>query len=149
MKSLGPTVHACTFESNKIIKRTANWKAPGIDQVQNFWIKHLTALHERLTQALEKTINNPQHAPTWITQGRTTLIHKNGPTSEAKNYRPITCLPTYYKLATLILTERIYEHVTTNQIIMKEVKSRLTILNSEEAYSKAIHYRPHYCSAYA
>ena len=109
-------------ELTKIIKRTANWKAPGIDQVQNFWLKHLTSLHERLAQALEKTINNPQHAPTWITQGRTTLIHKNRPTSDAKNYCPITCLPTYYKLATLILMERINEHVTTNQILPLEQK---------------------------
>ena len=46
-------------ELTKIIKWTANWKAPGIDQIQNFWLKHLTALHERLAQALKKTINNP------------------------------------------------------------------------------------------
>ena len=26
----------------KVTKKLANWKAPGFDQVQNFWLKHLT-----------------------------------------------------------------------------------------------------------
>ena len=40
----------------------------------------------------------------------------------AKNYRPIICLPTFYKLTTLILTERIYDHVTSNKILPIEQK---------------------------
>ena len=103
-------------------KKLANWKAPGLDQVQNFWLKYLTSLQPKLTELMNKTIKNPTELPTWMTKGRTTLIHKKGPTSMAKNYQPITCLPTYYKLATLILTDRIYEHVTTNEILPVEQK---------------------------
>ena len=49
-----------------------------------------------------------------------TLIHKNGPTNEAKNYRPITCLPTYYKTITLMLTDKIYLHLKQNKILPPE-----------------------------
>ena len=106
----------------KATKRLSNWKAPGLDLVQNFWIKHLHALHPVLAEFCNQIINEPDEAPTWLTGRRTTLIHKKGTTKEAKNYRPITCLPTYYKLLTLILTDNIYEHVTTNDILPMEQK---------------------------
>lgn len=31
-------------------KPLLNWKAPGIDQVQNFWLKHITSLHLLITE---------------------------------------------------------------------------------------------------
>ena len=103
-------------------KRLANWKAPGLDQVQNFWLKHLSALHPLLSDIINYTIKNPKEAPQWFTRGKTNLLHKKGPTTEAKNYRPITCLPTYYKLTTLLLTDRVYAHVTENPILPTEQK---------------------------
>ena len=30
--------------------KLANWKSPGPDQVQNFWLKYLTALHLTLAR---------------------------------------------------------------------------------------------------
>ena len=65
---------------------------------------------------------DPSVAPPWLTGGRTTLIHKKGPTDVAQNYRPITCLPTIFKLLTLMLTNRIYDHVTVNYILPFEQK---------------------------
>ena len=103
-------------------KKLANWKAPGINQVQNFWIKYLTALHPALTKATNEVINHPKNAPKWLTTGTTTLIHKSGPTDNAKNYRPITCLPTYYKTITLMLTDRIYNHLKSNNILPPKQK---------------------------
>ena len=50
------------------------------------------------------------------------LIRKNIPTNIAKNYRPITCLPTYYKLMTLVFTNLVYNHVTTTEILALEQK---------------------------
>jgi len=76
-------------------KKLANWKSPGIDQVQNFWIKYFTALHPTLIKNANEIINKPKTAPQWLTTGTTTLIHKSGPTNNAKNYCPITCLPKY------------------------------------------------------
>ena len=107
--------------SNKC-KKLANWKSPGLDQVQNFWIKKLVSLHPLLAQMIDHITVNPKDTPAWMTEGRTTLIHKKGPTDQANNYRPITCLPTYYKLQTLIYTDLIYDHVITNEILPLEQK---------------------------
>ena len=57
-----------------------------------------------------------------MTTGRTTLIFKSGEENKAKNYRPITCLLTMYKLTTLIVTERVYQHVIANNILPFEQK---------------------------
>ena len=81
--------------------RLANWKSPGVDQVQNFWLKKLTALHPLMAKLCNTVAREPSTAPSWLTCGRTTLIYKKGPTDVATNYRPITCLPTIYKLMTL------------------------------------------------
>ena len=105
-----------------ICRRLANWKAPGKDQVQNFWIKKLTALHPTLAKMMESIVQNPAITPQWMTEGRTTLIHKTGSTNIPKNYRPITCLPTYWKLLTLIFTDQIYTHVVENNILPLEQK---------------------------
>ena len=104
------------------VKKLANWKSPGLDQVQNFWMKHLTSLHPKLTDVINHTVQHPKEAPRWYTRGRTNLLHKKGPTTVAKNYRPITCLPTYYKLTTLLLSNRVYTHVTDNGILPVEQK---------------------------
>ena len=97
------------------VKKISNWKAPGIDQVQNFWIKKLTPLHLPLINAYNTICLNPTTMPSWMTEGKTTLIPKNENTTSPKNYRPITCLPTSYKLLTLILSDKIYNHITKKQ----------------------------------
>ena len=104
------------------VKKVSNWKAPGIDQVQNFWLKHLHALHPALTEAANDILTTPETSPAWLTNGTTTLLHKSGPTNDARNYRPITCLPTYYKLITLMLTDKIYQHVVDSGILPPEQK---------------------------
>ena len=52
----------------------------------------------------------------WLIGGRTALIHKKGPTDIKDNYLPITCLPTIFKLTTLLISDQIYQHVTANFI---------------------------------
>ena len=99
------------------IRRLANWKAAGLDRVQNFWIKHISPLHDDLLNICNEAIEDPSTVPYWMTGGRTTLLYKNGDTTEAKNYRPISCLPTLYKLITLIITDRLYTHLTDNEIL--------------------------------
>ena len=75
-----------------------------------------------MAREFNKILLDPKLTPEWMTRGRTTLIHKKGPTDEARNYRPITCLPTYYKFITLILTDKIYKHVCDNDILPFEQK---------------------------
>lgn len=39
-------------------KKISNWKAPGPDSVKGYWIKKLTALHERMADHMNEMINN-------------------------------------------------------------------------------------------
>ncbi len=80
------------------IKNMGNWKSPGVDKIQIYWIKKLTALHSHLAKAVNKILENPMELPEWLTRGITYLLPKAGDSSLAKNYRPITCLPVMYKL---------------------------------------------------
>eukprot|EP00957_Ditylum_brightwellii_P184069 14021155-Ditylum_brightwellii.AAC.2 len=33
-------------EMHPAVRKLTNWKAPGMDQVQNYWCKHMPALHQ-------------------------------------------------------------------------------------------------------
>ena len=107
-------------ETTSAIKKSSNWKAPGIDGIANFWIKHLTALHEDLTNAYNICIENPEECPNWLTTGITYLLPKTEDTANPKNYRPITCLPTMYKILTSILSARCYSHLINNNLLPSE-----------------------------
>ena len=105
-------VDITTEDLQKNLKKLRNWKAPGLDKVQNFWIKKLHALHSPMVKALNHICHHPESMPLWMTEGTTTLIYKKGEESLPKNYRPITCLPTTFKLLTLLLSNKIYDHIT-------------------------------------
>ncbi len=82
------------------IKNMGNWKSPGTDKIQIYWIKKLTALHSHLTKAVNKILENPKELPEWLTRGITYLLPKAKDSSLAKNYRPITYLPVPCKVIT-------------------------------------------------
>ena len=107
-------------ETTSAIKKSSNWKAPVIDGIANFWIKHLTALHEDLTNAYNICIENPEECPNWLTTGITHLLPKTEDTANPKSYRPITCLPTIYKILTSILSARCYSHLINNNLLPSE-----------------------------
>ena len=44
------------------------------------------------------------------------ILAKSNDTKDPKNYRPITCLPTTYKLLTSVLTDRAYSHLEQNDL---------------------------------
>ena len=60
----------------KVLKRMPDWKAPGPDLVQGFWLKNRTSMHDRLTEQLEACLSSG-NVPTWMTKGRTVLIIKD------------------------------------------------------------------------
>ena len=93
-----------TIEAN----RTSNWKAAGCDDVANFWFKQLTSFHPELASAYNNILKNPEQSSEWLTEGVTFLIPKSEDTENFKNYRPITCSPTMYKVLTSVITERTY-----------------------------------------
>ena len=109
-------------EVRAALGKTQKWKSPGIDKIQNFWLNSLTSLHDLLTHHLNVLIENPEDIPDWLTEGVTYLLPKSEDTKNPKNYRPITCLTTMYKLLTSILTERMYVYLENNSILPNEQK---------------------------
>ena len=100
----------------KALKKMKNWKAAGADGVQGYWLKNLTCLHGRLAEQLQTVLNGD--IPNWMTNGRTSLIIKNPKHPEKEsNYRPITCLPTTWKLLTSIISDQIYNFLDSNNLI--------------------------------
>ncbi|KAL1446158.1 hypothetical protein WDU94_008911 [Cyamophila willieti] len=107
------------------IQNTQNWKAPGWDSIQNFWLKKLTSCHDVILNEFNKYLQNPDETPTWLTLGNTYLIPKNEKTEDVKCYRPITCLPVLYKLLTSIIKTKMYKHLTENNILPMEQRGCL------------------------
>jgi hypothetical protein len=58
----------------------------------------------------------------WLTAGVTLLIPKNENTEKPKNYRPITCLPTIYKLITSIISKWMQRYIDDQNLMPKEQK---------------------------
>ena len=112
------------FTTEKVkekVTRIKNWKAPGKDEIHGYWLKHLTTLHERMASQLQHVFDN--ETPSWMTDGRTTLIMKDQKKGAIpSNYRPITCLPTMWKLMTSIISESIYKHLDVQGLMPKEQK---------------------------
>ncbi|KAF4527480.1 hypothetical protein B566_EDAN014118 [Ephemera danica] len=102
------------------IKKTKNWTAPGIDSIHNFWWKYFKSTHEVLATRFNEALDEPSIIPKWFTLGITYMKAKSGDLSNPKNYRPITCLPTLYKIFTSICAFKISAHLTANELLATE-----------------------------
>ena len=98
------------------IKRKKNWSSPGIDGIPNIWWKKLKGTWKPLVKSFKKWIDQPESIPDWVTHGRTVLLPKSEVLDDEKNYRPITCLNTAYKIFTGILGKYLKEHAERNNI---------------------------------
>ena len=78
----------------KQCRKIPNWKAPGGDGVQGYWIKNIISLHECVSSQINRILMREDDLPEWMTHGRTVLCQKDPRKGNtADNYRPITCLP--------------------------------------------------------
>lgn len=106
-----------------IIKKTHNWKATGSDKIHNYWYKKFTYLHPYLQIHINSFIKEPETMPSYITLGVTYMLPKDKTeTSNPSKYRPITCLQNIYKIITSCISELIYRHANTNQLLAEEQK---------------------------
>ena len=101
----------------KETKKKKNWTTPGIDGIKNFWWKRLNPARRGLKRALEQIKDNDDLLPVWWPSGRTELLPKTKDLTDEKNYHPITCLNTSYKLLTSLVSKYMREHTMENEMI--------------------------------
>lgn len=90
-----------------VLSRLPNWKAPGRDKVQNFWIKKFSSTHPFISREFNSILRQPSRCPKFFTQGVTYLLPKGENKQDPAQYRPITCLRTLFKILTALITEKI------------------------------------------
>jgi hypothetical protein len=103
------------------LRATLNWKAPGKDQIPNFWFKQFTATHKYIAAIFNKLLEADQ-IQKWLTAGITFLIPKTKNTEHPKYCRPVTCLPTTHELLTSIMSKRMQQYMDGENLIQKEQK---------------------------
>ena len=88
-----------TFDKlKKEVAKRKGWRALGIDGIQNYWWKKFESAQKVLTKAFTKLKEDNSMIPIWWPTGRTVLLPKTRKLEDEKNYRPITCLNTSYKI---------------------------------------------------
>jgi hypothetical protein len=70
----------CEKEVTEALRSTLSWRAPGRDQIPNFWLKQLTATHKHIAKIFNELIeeffyagvaNSRSDIPEWLTAGVT------------------------------------------------------------------------------
>lgn len=110
------TITITPLDVAKAVRPLPNWKSPGPDGLHNFWLKWYSSSHVLLASQFQSSLESGS-LPQFLTTGVTHLLHKTGSPAEPKNYRPITCLSTVYKLLTSILRAKINQHIERNSIM--------------------------------
>ena len=88
-----------------------NWKTPGPDGVQRYWIKNVSNLHNSIALQLDRCLQE-NNLPKWMVTRKTLLCIKEIQKGNlVSHFRPISCLPLIWKLLTSILAEELYEHL--------------------------------------
>ena len=84
-------------------QKMKNWTTPGKDEVHRFCIKHLTSLHPRIAQQLNRLLETATIEERLSTRKTILLMKNKNAGAIPSNYRPITCLCTTFKLMTAII----------------------------------------------
>ncbi|KAG6454358.1 hypothetical protein O3G_MSEX008707, partial [Manduca sexta] len=104
-------------EIKEAIKRLKLEKSPGSDYITN---EALKAAHDILTKPLVKLFNmilQKAETPTQWSESNIILIYKKGDPKDIGNYRPISLLPSLYKLFSIIINTRISPTIEAKQPI--------------------------------
>ena len=111
-----------TGKLKKQLQKMKNWKAPGPDGLQGYWIKRFTSCYERIALQLQLCLEIKE-VPDWLSTGKTVLIIKDKEKgNDVTNYRPITCLPMMWKLLTGVLSDELYDHLESEELLPEEQK---------------------------
>ena len=109
----------------KQCRKIPNWKAPGRNSVQGYWIKNLGSLHQRVSSQMNRILMGEDDLSEWMTHDRTVLCQKDPQKGNtADNYRPITWLPLMWTLLTGKIVEEMYNYFEREKILPEEQKWR-------------------------
>jgi hypothetical protein len=128
----------------KNINTSHNWKSPGGDQIHNFWLKKFTCIHKCLLDHFNGFIREPNTFPEFLAHGITYLKPKDSDTKNPSKYRPITCLPTIYKIMTKGCIKECFgckEQLIIDTVIMEQARK-----NNRNIYTAFIDYKKAYDS---
>ena len=74
-----------------------------------------------MAEAYSDIVKDPNQTPNWLVEGSQLIYYlrrkKHG---SSKNYRPIACLPTTFKILTSVITDRLYNHLEKEAIMTPE-----------------------------
>ena len=99
-----------------------NWKSPGPDLVQGFWLNNFSRLRERVKLQLKECLESG-YVPSWLTRGWTSLLLKDKSNDNvASNYRSITCLSLMWKLLRGVIADQIYAYLDQEKLLPEEQK---------------------------
>ncbi|XP_044745177.1 uncharacterized protein LOC123307040 [Coccinella septempunctata] len=113
-------IHITKSDIEYVLKKTNNWAAPGPDKIHNYWWKYFPSTHQPLATLFQRALRDPSTIPKSLTLSCTRMIPKGNITTIPKNFRPITCLPTIYKILTGTITMHIWKHVGKHHILARE-----------------------------
>ena len=116
VKTSHPNPSCSVQKWKEVIIKKKNWSSPGIDGIQNYWIKKMTAVWQAEVNEINKYLNGEKEIPEWLGRGRTVLIPKSNDLTKTEKYRPITCLITMYKNFTAIMADIMTEHLKKNNL---------------------------------
>ena len=109
----------------KQCRKIPNWKAPGRNSVQGYWIKNLGSLHQRVSSQMNRILMGEDDLSEWMTHDRTVLCQKDPQKGNtADNYRPIAWLPLMWRLLTGKIVEEMYNYFEREKILPEEQKWR-------------------------
>ena len=111
-----------------------NWRSPGPDLVQGFWLNNFCSFHERVRLKLKECLDSGFVA-SWLTRGRTSLLQKDKSKSNAaSNYRSIACLLLMWKLLTGVIADQINPHLDQEKLLPEEQKGSGKVLEELTIY---------------
>ena len=121
--TLKDDIHIEIKKVRKQIRKMPNWKSPGPDGVQGYWIKNLSNLHNSIALQLDRCLQE-NNLPKWMVTGKTLLCIKEIQKGNlVSNFIP--CVPLIWKLLTSILAEELYEHLEkTNSLPWEQKRCR-------------------------
>ena len=107
-----------TYELNRALKKLANKKAPGPDNITNEMLKHLgPKSKEVMLSFINRTWNEGSLPSLWRTAIITPLLKKGKPVNSPKSFRPISLTSCMGKLAEKMVNTRLYYWLEENKLL--------------------------------